>query len=185
MLATSRSKTANWSRPKNSWRGGRFRPVWSSDASAVNGRLSRIGTKYHLVPGPPSPCWLQNLVNKRFKFCPCARSLSLQELHAKSRQHGTYPWRPWPALPDLGLGLKGRERAGEHQRARFSKITYYLKDNVMVIHIIHFERRPVNKKTGLCHAIRPNSASRQPKLGNVPAPPCPRIFRNTLNKPPR
>jgi|HubBroStandDraft_2_1064218.scaffolds.fasta_scaffold23438_3 hypothetical protein len=155
MLATSRSKTANWSRPKNSWRGGRFRPVWSSDASAVNGRLSRIGTKYHLVPGPPSPCWLQNLVNKRFKFCPCARSLSLQELHAKSRQHGTYPWRPWPALPDLGLGLKGRERAGEHQRARFSKITYYLKDNVMVIHIIHLERRSVNKKTGLGQAIRP------------------------------
>ena len=44
-----------------------------------------FGTGY-----PPSPLGLQNLENKRLKFSLCARSLSLQDLHAKSREHGSY-----------------------------------------------------------------------------------------------
>jgi hypothetical protein len=42
--------------------------------------------------GTPPPCAVQNLENKRSKFRLCARSLSLQELHAKSREHGSYGW---------------------------------------------------------------------------------------------
>jgi hypothetical protein len=45
---------------------------------------------YCLVLGTPLPCRVQNLENKRVKLSLCARSLSLQELHAKSRQHGSY-----------------------------------------------------------------------------------------------
>jgi hypothetical protein len=47
---------------------------------------------------PPLPFEMQNLENKRFILPLCARSLSLQELHAKSREHGSYGLRaPSPA----------------------------------------------------------------------------------------
>jgi hypothetical protein len=39
---------------------------------------------------PPSPLCPQNLDSKRHKFRICARSLSFKELHAKSREHGSY-----------------------------------------------------------------------------------------------
>src|SRR5271166_1828251 len=38
---------------------------------------------------PPSPFWLQNLENNGSILGLCARSLSLQELQAKSREHGS------------------------------------------------------------------------------------------------
>jgi hypothetical protein len=39
---------------------------------------------------PPPPLVFQNLENKRFILSLCARSLSLKELRAKSREHGSY-----------------------------------------------------------------------------------------------
>jgi hypothetical protein len=39
---------------------------------------------------PPLPVRVQNLENKGFIFSLCARSLSFKELHAKSREHGSY-----------------------------------------------------------------------------------------------
>ena len=36
---------------------------------------------------------MQNLENKRSNLRLCARSLSLQDLHAKSREHGSYGGR--------------------------------------------------------------------------------------------
>jgi hypothetical protein len=44
------------------------------------------GTEY------PLPCGVQNLENKGLLLRLCARSLGLQELHAKSREHGSYGW---------------------------------------------------------------------------------------------
>jgi hypothetical protein len=53
--------------------------------------LSHNGTVYRLVLGrPPPPLSVQNLENKRSILRLCARSLRLQELHAKSREHGSY-----------------------------------------------------------------------------------------------
>jgi|ERR1022692_2478037 hypothetical protein len=45
---------------------------------------------YCLVLGTPLPFRVQNIENKGFTFRLCARSLSLQELRAKSRQHRSY-----------------------------------------------------------------------------------------------
>jgi hypothetical protein len=44
---------------------------------------------YCLVPGTPLPYRVQNLENKGSNFSLFARSLSLQDLHAKSREHGS------------------------------------------------------------------------------------------------
>ena len=55
---------------------------------------SHLGTRFtFLYPFsgyPPPPLRAQNLKNKRFILSLCARSLSLQELHAKSREHRSY-----------------------------------------------------------------------------------------------
>jgi hypothetical protein len=45
---------------------------------------------YYMVPGTPSPLCLQNPENKRFILPLRARSLSFKDLHAKSREHGSY-----------------------------------------------------------------------------------------------
>jgi hypothetical protein len=50
----------------------------------------------------------------------------------------------------------------------------------MLIHIIHLERRPVNKKTGLGRASDPNSVIRQKKLGNSPVPVSPNLSATRL-----
>jgi hypothetical protein len=109
---------------------------------------------YCLVPAPPLPPFcLQNLENKRVKFRLWARSLSLEELHAKSREHGSYggceavgPVRFGTASWNWGLDI-GRRRIGCFPRGwadsslgqpkkrrtawlRLSKIEYYLVDNV-------------------------------------------------------
>ncbi len=69
---------------------------WDGDADAHR-FLSHNGTVYCLTLGTPSPRLdSQNIENKQFNLRLCARSLSLQELHAKSREHGSYGgcWRP-------------------------------------------------------------------------------------------
>jgi len=60
---------------------------------------------YCLVPGPP-PCPVQNIENKGLNLRLCARSLSLPELRAKSREHGSYGWPGVGSRPVLGLGLE-------------------------------------------------------------------------------
>ena len=91
---------------------------------------------YHLVTPPPSPCWPQNLENKRFRFLLCARSLSFKELHAKSREHGTCGWQRWLAVPFRNdrCGLCGHSGRGGPRAAppavRLSKIEDYLADNL-------------------------------------------------------
>jgi hypothetical protein len=52
--------------------------------------FSHNGKEYCLVWVPPSPCRAQNLENRDLSFRLPARSLSLQELCAKSRDHGSY-----------------------------------------------------------------------------------------------
>src|ERR1700730_2712854 len=100
--------------------------VWLAGRSSV---CSQKGTDYCLVLGTPSPFGLQNLENKRSLLRLCARSLSLQELRAKSREHRSY------AGGDV-LRDKGRHsRSSGLQVAavawvRLSKNEYYLVDNV-------------------------------------------------------
>src|ERR1700675_1640135 len=64
---------------------------------------------------PPSPYRAHNIENKRVKSSLCARSLSLQELQAKSREHGSL-WRcvtaygstlePWGMELERGKGFR-------------------------------------------------------------------------------
>jgi hypothetical protein len=82
---------------------------------------------------------VQNLENKAFKFRLCARSLSFKDLHAKSREHGTYSRRPWLDDPVLGLRWGAEGRASQFRCAKFSKIAYYLRDNGICINVICFE----------------------------------------------
>jgi hypothetical protein len=66
----------------------------------ARGALSRLIWRLSSVPFwgkftiwyrvPPSPLCPQNPESKRHKFRLCARSLSFKELHAKSREHGSY-----------------------------------------------------------------------------------------------
>ena len=57
----------------------------------VIGRSLPFGTQY-----PPSPLLLQNLENKQVILRLRARSLSLKDLHAKSREHGSYGCEVFP-----------------------------------------------------------------------------------------
>jgi hypothetical protein len=67
-------------------------------------RALHFGTKFTVWYWVPlSPCRLQNLENKGLKLSLCARSLSLQELHAKSRQHGSYGCACRARLSVLGI----------------------------------------------------------------------------------
>src|SRR5208282_3121850 len=60
---------------------------------------------YCLLFGTPlPPVILQNPEKTRFILRLCARSLSLKELHAKSRQHGSYGWQAAVLTVPLELG---------------------------------------------------------------------------------
>ena len=64
--------------------------------------FSHNGKEYCLAWVPPSPFCAQNPENKDFNFRPYARSLSLQELYAKSRDHGSYGREATSLRPVLG-----------------------------------------------------------------------------------
>jgi hypothetical protein len=69
------------------------------------------------------------------------------------------------------MGLEGRERAGQLQRARFSKIAYYLRDNVILINIIRIEASGQQENgIGLWHLVDARVADAiDPKI-SFPAP---------------
>src|SRR5579863_6141534 len=50
-------------------------------------RIPIAGRQVHCLVSDP-PCWLQNPENKRSTLRLCARSLNLQDLHAKSSEPG-------------------------------------------------------------------------------------------------
>jgi len=77
------------------------------------------------IGAPLPPVAAQNLENKRFILRLCARSLSLKELHAKSREHGSYGRGSipiWESAGILGAGFRSHALAG----IRLSKIAHYL-----------------------------------------------------------
>ena len=81
---------------------------------------------YYMVP--PPPC-LQNPENKRFILPLRARSLNFKDLHAKSREHGSYGGddvilSPISELEQLDRGLEATQ-----PWVRLSKIDDYLTDN--------------------------------------------------------
>ena len=94
---------------------------------------------------------MQNLENKRFILPLCARSLSLKDLHAKSREHGSYGGAARTLCPVLEPGrvqhLKRGMESHAIARVRLSKIGDYLPDNVS---------RP--RLSGLGHAVNDKTA---------------------------
>jgi hypothetical protein len=88
-------------------------------------RLSHIGPEvleFSLGTPPPLSC-LQNPENKGSILRLCARSLSLQELYAKSREHGGYAWgATWRRS---SLELPGSQR-------QIVKEPHYPADNVLI-----------------------------------------------------
>ena len=77
---------------------------------------------------PLPPLFAQNLENKRFILAPRARSLSLKELHAKSREHWSYGPGASGSRPSLevGQGLEATPSPGY----QIVKELDYLADNV-------------------------------------------------------
>jgi len=67
----------------------------------------------------------------------CARSLSLLDLHAKSREHGSYGWARTNLSSHCGTatgsGFGTGSRSHTITQVRLSKIDDYLVDNVFVI----------------------------------------------------
>jgi hypothetical protein len=106
--------------------------------AAQNGGLfSQIGTRFTVwYRVPPPPYAMQNLENKRYILRLCARSLSLQELHAKSREHGSYGDADRPGSAILGLNVD-RTIAG----VRLSKTGHYPVDNAIQLRLSHPETR--------------------------------------------
>jgi hypothetical protein len=72
-----------------------------------------LGWSLLFSTGTPLPLCLQNLENNGFVLRLCARSLSLQDLQAKSREHGSYGEAPRILGPVLELGGRHLERARE------------------------------------------------------------------------
>src|SRR5208282_348503 len=77
---------------------------------------------------PPPPFILQNLEKTRFILRLPARSLSLKELHVKSREHWSYGGARRPILESRDAFAGSRSRASIW--VRLSKINDYLVDNV-------------------------------------------------------
>jgi len=94
---------------------------------------------------------MQNLENKRFILPLCARSLSLKDLHAKSREHGSYGGRRTVLTSHFGTGTGWAfgTGSGRHAiaRVRLSKIGDYLPDNVSCLRL-----------SGLGHAVNDKTA---------------------------
>ena len=84
-----------------------------------------FGTGY-----PPSPSALQNLENKRFKILLCARSLSLKELYAKSREHRSYggpavPFWERAGRPDVAMTVLSPRRGFGRFLARYPQLALW------------------------------------------------------------
>jgi hypothetical protein len=108
---------------------------------------------YCLVLGtPPSPCCVQNIENMRVILRLCARSLSLKELRAKSRQHGSYSVRR--------PGTESRFGTWRCTCGSDCQRTYYPTDNVAGYRLSYCPG-PVNEKsrntgpTFRCLSVRP------------------------------
>jgi hypothetical protein len=90
-------------------------------AGSSDGAFPRMISRLRAVPFraeftiryqvPPSPDWAQNIENTRFILRLCARPLSLQELHAKSREHGGYADSVEASSPTLELRFVARPPA--------------------------------------------------------------------------
>jgi hypothetical protein len=110
---------------------------------SISSCLSHIGTEFTVwYRYPPPPFRVQNLENKRSNLRLCTRSLSLEELHAKSREHESYDGRTTRFASHFGT--KGRSIAW----VRLSKIKNYLIDNVCC-NRLSYKRHAVNDK-GFC-----------------------------------
>jgi len=87
---------------------------------------------------PPSPFCLQNLENKASNSRLYARSLSLQELRAKSREHWSYVGATVPLWNQANLLEASIHKVHGVAEVRLSKINYYLFDNVSCTRLADF-----------------------------------------------
>ena len=110
-------------------------PQWES-------LLSSTGT-------PPPPLILQNLGNKGVILPLCARSLSLKELHAKSREHGGCADAKGVLRPILAPQLLRRSGSYALARVKLSKIAYYRIDNNCNKYYLIVKRAVNSKKARL------------------------------------
>ena len=101
-------------------------------ASQTGKLLSSTGT-------PPPPFISQNLEKTRFILRLSARSLSLKELHAESREHWSYGGARRPILKSRDAFAGSRSRASTW--VRLSKINDYLVDNVRCDRLSDVEAR--------------------------------------------
>ena len=109
---------------------------------------------------PLPPLILQNLENKRFISPLGAKSLSLQDLYAKSREHGSYGGRErifsshsgTEKCSPLGMGLEAILAW-----VKLSKTEYYLSGNV-----------PCIRLSALGHAVNDKAWFGLRFLGTVP-----------------
>ena len=105
---------------------------------------------------------MQNIENKRLILSLCARSLSLKELQAKSREHGSYRGPPRVNSSDLGPGATpdGSARCppwvprvrhwNAHGSAiawlRLSKTSYYPGDNIVKLVLSHLKHQSTKNR---------------------------------------
>jgi hypothetical protein len=101
---------------------------WASSKTALS-LLSKLGSLL-FGTGYPSPVSLQNPENKGSILRLCARSLSLQELRAKSGEHWSYGGREVPFWNRTDSLERGSPRSRVVTRVKLSKIEDYLADNV-------------------------------------------------------
>jgi hypothetical protein len=158
---------------------------------------------------PPPPLVVQNLENKRFILSLCARSLSLKELHAKSREHGSYSSCLAPLCSGLVLddgtgrklrpwrGCLGAGKIPRNAWLELSKTGHYLVDNALWLSLSDLKDGVNGKRLsrlGYQTVGRPGYPERHEiwgqtgvpqifasKLGNVPS--CPRFSRPKVGQP--
>jgi hypothetical protein len=129
-------------------------------ANALTFRATRPGCAFPYGNGVycfstayPPPCRLQNLETKRLKFRLCARSLSLQGLQAKSREHWSYGPSKRQLAAHFGTGSSafGAGPEATHRLSQIVKDRRYLVDNVSCNRLSD-SKQAVNHK-GRCAAM--------------------------------
>jgi hypothetical protein len=143
---------------------------------------------YCLVPCTPSPYAVQNLENKGSNFSLRARSLSLRELHAKSREHGSYGWHVgargpfwnWRRSKSAAQGCFGgsafaaRPRSRAVAWVRLSKTDYYRVDNIFLFRL-----------SNLKHSVKPRNRRGRSRRGETRKGASLGSIRNTSREIPR
>ena len=94
------------------------------------GEASHIGTRILLEEYPLPPFILQNLEKTRFILRLSARSLSLKNLYAKSREHGSYELGTDRLHPILRFGSRSLHLDCQKSYITF-EIIYYLLSYLM------------------------------------------------------